>query len=475
MTETREKMTKIIFEEEPCGRCGGTGQHSYNQRDGHVCWGCSGKKTRLSRRGRTAFQAYEKALAESAATVAVQDVKPGMRIMAQAHGGVVNGNQPWDYKPAWRTVAEVKVTEYTGRGVEDGKIIDVPCVRAELKFEDGKAWTAESSDHPAYWAKGAYHTIYTIRAFAVGGEEARAARDEVRRAIAARFTGAWLEGEEPPARPVRKPRPAKKTEEKVTEPKPAPKPLPANRYAGECHKCTGQVDAMAGELLKLDGRWAVQHKEGECPAPAQEEQGGAQEAQRTATVDDVVKRLTGTSYEWTMVHAMGWGMGAAQLGIEEAVKAAESAGLVITDLRGGKLAARLADRTQEPPARPAMPNKFPGECAYCGVRVEAGKGERVRVEGEWCARHPKGECPEPPGPAADGTPGILITRSKLYPEVARPGPAWRWSYDYRVNGGPVCQYGPGLDSLRDMLRRKYGRGARIEEGWKPQTPAEKEA
>lgn len=53
-------------------------------------------------------------------------------------------------------------------------------------------------------------------------------------------------------------------------------------------------------------------------------------------------------------------------------------------------------------------------------------------------------------------PRILITRARLYPVVARPGPAWQWSYAYTVDGGPRCQYGPGLVSLRRMLREKFG-------------------
>lgn len=60
---------------------------------------------------------------------------------------------------------------------------------------------------------------------------------------------------------------------------------------------------------------------------------------------------------------------------------------------------------------------------------------------------------------------VLITRAKLYPEVARPGPAWQWSYNYFVNGGPVCQYGPGLTSLRRMLREKFGRNVEIVKAW----------
>jgi hypothetical protein len=65
-------------------------------------------------------------------------------------------------------------------------------------------------------------------------------------------------------------------------------------------------------------------------------------------------------------------------------------------------------------------------------------------------------------------PTVVITRSQLYPSVARPGPAWRWTYDYTVDGGPVCQYGTGLASLRRRLREKYGRDVEVIESWKQQ-------
>jgi hypothetical protein len=327
MNATTVETVTLIFEMTPCGRCGGTGQHLYNQRDGRVCWGCSGAGEHLSPRGKRAAEALDVAMRESAGTVAVADITPGMRIKCPAHGGLDGQARPWNYKPAWRTVASVEITEYTGRGQEGGYIIDVPCVRASLVFEDGKTWTAESSDHPAYWAKGAFRTTYSERSFWLGGEEARAARMEVRRAIARRFVGAWLEGEEPPARPERKPRTPKPAQEA-----PAPKPLASNRFAGDCRKCGTRVEAEQGERERVDGRWEVQHKAGECQErPAAEE---AQEAPQGA-----------------------------------------------------------AAPAQERPARPAMVNKFPGKCARCGVRVLAEQGERVRVDGEWITRHREGECP----------------------------------------------------------------------------------
>lgn len=405
MTDTT-KPIKILFDEEPCGRCGGTGQHQYNQRDGRVCWGCNGTRVRLSRRGKAAFEAFEEALAASAGTVAVQDIKPGMIIKCQAHGGVVNGTQPWDYKPAWRQVESVKIEQCTFRetGVRDGYRVDVEGWRAEIVFEGGKTWWAESSDDPAYWAKGAGHTIYAQRSFLVGGEEARAARDAVRVEIARRFKGAWLEGEEAPAPAAPRLRKSADVE------KPEPRTFP-NRFPGTCARpgCGQRVEAEAGERFKGESGYVTQHKAGECP-----------EAPETAP-------------------------------------------------------------EETPAPRPLPANLYAGDCHKCGARVEAQEGERLKLDGRWAVQHKGGECPAPQAaeeaptpaegpqevaPAADGAPHIVITRAKLYPEVSRPGPAWQWSYHYTVDGGPNCQYGPGLASLRDMLRRKFGTTG--VEAWKNQ-------
>jgi hypothetical protein len=50
------------FPVEVCGRCGGTGQHSYNQLHGSVCYGCDGKKVRHTRKARPLFQEWAHAL-----------------------------------------------------------------------------------------------------------------------------------------------------------------------------------------------------------------------------------------------------------------------------------------------------------------------------------------------------------------------------------------------------------------------------
>lgn len=45
-----------------CGRCGGSGKHSYNQLHGDVCYGCNGHGVRHTRKAHKEFQAWSYAL-----------------------------------------------------------------------------------------------------------------------------------------------------------------------------------------------------------------------------------------------------------------------------------------------------------------------------------------------------------------------------------------------------------------------------
>lgn len=61
---------------------------------------------------------------------------------------------------------------------------------------------------------------------------------------------------------------------------------------------------------------------------------------------------------------------------------------------------------------------------------------------------------------------IVIKRSKLYPSGgAGRRFEWKWTYDYRIDDGPVCQYGSGLGDLRAILKRKFP-NSEIIETWK---------
>lgn len=67
----------LLFENDVCGRCGGTGHYSYNEISGTTCFGCRGAKYRLTKRGQAA-QDFFNALR----TVTVADLKVGDRVIA---------------------------------------------------------------------------------------------------------------------------------------------------------------------------------------------------------------------------------------------------------------------------------------------------------------------------------------------------------------------------------------------------------
>ena len=71
-----------MFESEVCGRCGGTGQYSYNQIDGTKCYGCGGSGLALTKRGRAAQQVYRDSL-----NIAAGDIMVGQRIK-DPHTGI---------------------------------------------------------------------------------------------------------------------------------------------------------------------------------------------------------------------------------------------------------------------------------------------------------------------------------------------------------------------------------------------------
>lgn len=75
-------MTKytIKYESEPCSRCGGSGNYSYNQIDGTRCFKCRGCGVQYTRRGKAAQEKVQ-ILRESKTTMLVEDVRAGMYLV----------------------------------------------------------------------------------------------------------------------------------------------------------------------------------------------------------------------------------------------------------------------------------------------------------------------------------------------------------------------------------------------------------
>ena len=67
-------MKKALFETEKCGRCGGSGNYSFNMMHGSTCYGCGGSGLRLTKRGRAAQDFFRASLEVPQDEVKVGDV-----------------------------------------------------------------------------------------------------------------------------------------------------------------------------------------------------------------------------------------------------------------------------------------------------------------------------------------------------------------------------------------------------------------
>lgn len=125
------------FPVEPCGRCGGTGRHSYNAIHGDVCYGCNGKRVRHTKKARTQFAAWSNEM-RSLRQAQGKDVKVGEELAILDHRFVFNQKVI-----GWHTVTAVEVTgETCGWSIqrdENGNEVQIPtCWRMVITFDDGE-------------------------------------------------------------------------------------------------------------------------------------------------------------------------------------------------------------------------------------------------------------------------------------------------------------------------------------------------
>jgi hypothetical protein len=294
--------TKIHFETSPCGRCCGTGSFGPKMVEGGRCFQCKGAKQLLTARGRTARKRYDEMVLERLGAP-IADLKPGDVIWASYEAWA--GFQPVTSVRAWRTVKAVTLDEsytttFTVDGVEKSEQRMNMCI--EFVSAKGEKSTALNStpEHIGQLRYPRYDAAVLV---------------EIMTTVAARYKGAWLDGEQAPERPVRKPRTPKPVAAAEAAPKPVVKavvkPLATNLYPGDCRNCGQHVEAKAGEREQVNGRWEVQHKAGECPAPeaADEPQDTPQEpadapeaedgpALRPAHPGTVSRQLAASSSYW---------------------------------------------------------------------------------------------------------------------------------------------------------------------------------
>ncbi len=87
----------MALERTTCSRCGGSGEYSFNMKDGSRCYGCNGKGTKLTKRGAVAMQHLVHSMEVSFEQVQLGD-KVGIKVM----GGI------W-----WVTVNELESSSDT--------------------------------------------------------------------------------------------------------------------------------------------------------------------------------------------------------------------------------------------------------------------------------------------------------------------------------------------------------------------------
>jgi hypothetical protein len=106
----------LLFENETCSRCGGSGQYSYCQRYGTTCFKCAGLTVTLTKRG-TAAQVYYRSLLSKP----VSELQPGMIIQTD---GITMGG---DLYTTWATITEIKPDTTFYNGVQLAHYRNIMC------------------------------------------------------------------------------------------------------------------------------------------------------------------------------------------------------------------------------------------------------------------------------------------------------------------------------------------------------------
>jgi hypothetical protein len=91
-------MAKVMYDMEPCRRCGGTGEYSFNAIDGSRCYGCGGGGKQRTKQAQQAAEVLGEYV-QRHAMVPVIDVKVGDRVHIATGMG----------RERWATVTKVEV------------------------------------------------------------------------------------------------------------------------------------------------------------------------------------------------------------------------------------------------------------------------------------------------------------------------------------------------------------------------------
>jgi hypothetical protein len=127
MTTTTTRTDRYGFPVRTCTRCGGSGHHSFNLRDGDTCWGCSGTGLQHTPKAAKAFTAWREA------------VKAALRPMLQQ---LAVGDEIRDYGAAkgspFTAVVAIEVT-----AEQSGSANGQPCYWTVVTLADGRVMRAD--------------------------------------------------------------------------------------------------------------------------------------------------------------------------------------------------------------------------------------------------------------------------------------------------------------------------------------------
>ncbi len=134
-------MMRVRFETKTCGRCGGSGRHSYNQMHGDVCYGCGGTGKAWTKRGHAARVAFLAKRLEVCGK-SVIELEPGERFLS-------------DISNKWVTVVSVERNPEGSRWLDSTTGEYVPYTMVTTKH--GARGFCHATDrvivsNPARWA-----------------------------------------------------------------------------------------------------------------------------------------------------------------------------------------------------------------------------------------------------------------------------------------------------------------------------------
>lgn len=122
------------FETEVCGRCAGSGTHSYNMIHGDVCYGCMGKKIRRTKRGQKAFEFYLTLVTKSVTEIVVGDCI--------------------EFSGKVRKVSSIEKDMQSGSSMVDGVMVPYCLPVLEITTVDGYAVRVFESQTVRYYPNG---------------------------------------------------------------------------------------------------------------------------------------------------------------------------------------------------------------------------------------------------------------------------------------------------------------------------------